>query len=148
METQSEQEFSGIKKENPFRVPDNYFDNLPEKIQANIHTRKKAAGMPVTRIIDYLKPHLALAAAILGFALIGYTGFRYFINKNSNSNISNREIAEYMDFYSNDVDNTLIMELLEEQEQQSVEINDDLSEEIIDYLLNENIDIYTIVNQL
>ena len=148
METQSEQEFSRLKKGNPFRVPDNYFDNLPEKIQANIHTRKKAAGMPVTRIIDYLKPHLALAAAILGFALIGYTGFRYFINKNSNSNISNREIAEYMDFYSNDVDNTLIMELLEEQEQQSVEINDDLSEEIIDYLLNENIDIYTIVNQL
>ena len=148
MKTQSEQEFSGLKKENPFRVPDKYFDNLPEKIQANIHVRKKATGMPVTRIIDFLKPHLALAAAILGFALIGYTGFRYFINRNSDSQIRNREIAEYMDFYSNDFDNTLIMDLLEEQEQQSIETDDDLSEEIINYLLNENIDIYTIVNQL
>ncbi len=148
MKTQSEQEFSGLKKENPFRVPDKYFDNLPEKIQANIHVRKKATGMPVTRIIDFLKPHLALAAAILGFALIGYTGFRYFINRNSDSQIRNREIAEYMDFYSNDFDNTLIMDLLEEQEQQSIETDDDLSEEIINYLLNENIDIYTIANQL
>ena len=92
--------------------------------------------------INYVK------ITILGFALIGYTGFRYFINRNSDSQISNQEIAGYMDFYSNDVDNTLIMELLEEQEQQPVETNNDLSEEIIDYLLNENIDIYTIANQL
>lgn len=148
MKKQSEQEFSELKKENPFRVPDNYFDNLPEKIRVNIHAREKAVSKPVIRIVDYLKPHLALAAAILGFALIGYTGFRYFINKNSNSQISNQEIAEYMDFYSNDVDNTLIMELLKEQEQQHVETDDDLSEEIIDYLLNENIDIYTIANHL
>jgi len=148
METQSEQEFSGLKKENPFKVTDNYFDNLPEMIQVSINKREKAAGMPATRIIKYLKPHLALAAAILGFALIGYTGFRYFINRNSDSQIRNQEIAEYMDFYSNDVDNTIIMELLKEQEQQSIETDDDLSEEIIDYLLNENIDIYTIANQL
>jgi hypothetical protein len=40
------------------------------------------------------------------------------------------------------------MELLKEQEQQHVETDDDLSEEIIDYLLNENIDIYTIANHL
>jgi len=148
MKKQSEQEFSGLKKENPFRVPDNYFDNLPEKIKANIHAREKAVIKPVTSIIDYIKPHLALAAAILGFALIGYTGFRYFINRNSDSQISNQEIAEYMDFYSNDVDNALIMELLEEQEQQPVKTDDDLSEEIIDYLLNENIDIYIIANHL
>jgi len=148
MKTQSEQEFSGLKNKNPFRVPDNYFDNLPEKIQVSIHKHKKAAGMPATRIINYLKPHLALAAAILGFALIGYTGFRYFINRNSDSQIRNREIADYMDFYSNDVDNSIIMELLEKQEEQSIETDDDLSEEIIDYLLNENIDIYTIANQL
>jgi hypothetical protein len=77
MKKQSEQEFSGLKKENPFRVPDNYFDNLPEKIRVNIHAREKAVSKPVIRIVDYLKPHLALAAAILGFALIGYTGFRY-----------------------------------------------------------------------
>ena len=148
MKTQSEQEFPGYKKENPFRVPDNYFDNLPKNIQANIYARENTVIKPVTRILNYLKPHLALAAAILGFALIGYTGFRYFINKNSNSQIRNQEIAEYMDFYSNDFDNTLITDLLKEQEQQSVEINDNLSEEIINYLLNENIDIYTIANQL
>jgi len=40
------------------------------------------------------------------------------------------------------------MELLEEQKQQSIETDEDLSEEIINYLLNENIDIYTIANQL
>jgi len=148
MEKQTEQELFGVNKNNPFRVPDNYFDNLPEKIQVNIHARENAVSKPITRIIDYIKPHLALAAAILGFALIGYTGFRYLINKNSDSQIRNREIAEYIDFYSNDVDNTLIMELLEEQEQQSIETDEDLSEEIINYLLNENIDIYTIANQL
>ena len=147
MKKQSEQEFSWLGKENLFRVPDNYFDNLPEKIKANIHAREKEVSNP-TRLVDYIKPHLALAAAILGFAIIGYTGFRYFINKNSDSQISNQEIAEYMDFYLNDSDNILIMELLEEQEQQPVDTIDDFSEEIIEYLLNENIDIYTIANQL
>ena len=148
MEKQTEQELFGVNKNNPFKVPDNYFDNLPEKTQVNIHAHENAISKPITRIIDYIKPHLALAAAILGFALIGYTGFRYLINKNSDSQIRNREIAEYIDFYSNDVDNTLIMELLEEQEQQFIETDEDLSEEIINYLLNENIDIYTIANQL
>ena len=71
MEKQNEQELFGVNKNSPFRVPDNYFDNLPEKIQVNIHARENAVSKPITRIIDYLKPHLALAAAILGFALIG-----------------------------------------------------------------------------
>ncbi|MCH7656803.1 MAG: hypothetical protein IIB05_00565 [Bacteroidetes bacterium] len=88
MKNTSEQKFSWLKKENPFRVPDNYFDKLPEKIQVNIHAREKAASKPVTRIVNYVKPHLALAAVILGFALIGYTGFRYFINRNSESQIN------------------------------------------------------------
>lgn len=86
-------ELSKIRKENPFRVPDNYFENFSARLQERMETEK--AGVPEKKntIIRYLKPAIGLAA---GFALIftlSYWPLRMFTPNEQaiNSNSSNTE---------------------------------------------------------
>jgi len=58
---------SKIKKENPFKVPDHYFDNFSARLQASIEAEKTTGTAKQNTIIRYLKPAIGLAA---GFALI------------------------------------------------------------------------------
>ena len=60
-------ELSKIKKENPFRVPDNYFESFSTRLQTKLDAEMNAAPKKQTRIIQFLKPAIGLAA---GFALI------------------------------------------------------------------------------
>ncbi len=60
-------ELSKIKKENPFRVPENYFDDFSARLQTKLETEKEGSTKTQSRIIQFLKPALGLAA---GFALI------------------------------------------------------------------------------
>ena len=61
-------ELSKIKKENPFRTPENYFEDFSAKLQLRLETEKeKGSAKTQSRIIQLLKPAIGLAA---GFALI------------------------------------------------------------------------------
>lgn len=60
-------ELSKIKKENPFRVPDNYFDDFSARLQLKMEEEKRGISKNQNKIIRLLKPALGLAA---GFALI------------------------------------------------------------------------------
>lgn len=58
---------SKIKKENPFRVPENYFDDFSARLQMKLAAEKAGISKNQNKIIQFLKPALGLAA---GFALI------------------------------------------------------------------------------
>jgi len=60
-------ELSKIKKENPFRVPENYFEDFSARLQIKLEAEKVGTKKNQSRIIQFLKPALGLAA---GFALI------------------------------------------------------------------------------
>jgi hypothetical protein len=60
-------ETSKIKKEQPFRVPDNYFDDFSARLQSRLETETDVLPQSKGRVIRLLKPILGLAA---GFALI------------------------------------------------------------------------------
>jgi len=60
-------ELSKIKKENPFRVPENYFDDFSARLQVKLEAEENAVPVKKNNIIRYLKPALGLAA---GFALV------------------------------------------------------------------------------
>jgi hypothetical protein len=60
-------ELSKIKKENPFKVPENYFESFSARLQTRLEAEKNAIPKKQTRIIQFLKPAIGLAA---GFALI------------------------------------------------------------------------------
>ena len=60
-------ELSKLKREYPFGVPDNYFDDFSSRLQINLEAEKKAIPKKENRIIQFLKPAIGLAA---GFAII------------------------------------------------------------------------------
>lgn len=60
-------ELSKIKKENPFRAPDNYFDDFSARLHVKLEAEKLGTSNNQNKIIQFIKPALGLAA---GFALI------------------------------------------------------------------------------
>ncbi len=60
-------ELSKLKNENPFRVPEGYFDDFAARLQSKIEAEQSFVPSKKSTIIRYLKPAIGLAA---GFALI------------------------------------------------------------------------------
>lgn len=60
-------ELSEINKENPFRVPEGYFDNFSARLQKRIQAEKVAVPVRRNIVVRYLKPAIGIAA---GLALI------------------------------------------------------------------------------
>ena len=60
-------ELSKLKREYPFGVPDNYFDDFSSRLQIKLEAEKKAIPKKENRIIQFLQPAIGLAA---GFAII------------------------------------------------------------------------------
>ncbi len=79
-------ELSKIKKENPFRVPDNYFDDFSVRLQKKLDAEKAGDIQNKNRIIQFLKPAIGLAA---GFALIIMISYWPLKTTTTNQNASN-----------------------------------------------------------
>ena len=60
-------ELSKIKKETPFRVPENYFEDFSARLQMKLESEKMEAPKKQGKVIQILKPALTMAA---GFALL------------------------------------------------------------------------------
>ena len=60
-------ELSKLKKENPFKVPEHYFDDFSARLQMKLDAEKMGVPKKQIKIIQFLKPAIGLAA---GFALI------------------------------------------------------------------------------
>lgn len=135
-----------IRKDNPFKVPEGYFDTLTERTMSAIRNSGDGEGaVPVTekpaRRIS-LKPLFALAAAILGFALITTVVVRVVTD--------DRAAAEYAagdDLYAElaaeELDTWMIENELSLTEMVDISgaektISSDI---IIDYLMTEEIDL-------
>lgn len=81
-------ELSKIKKENPFRVPENYFEDFSARLQERLETEKMGVHKNQNRVIQFLKPAIGLAA---GFALIftlSYWPLRIFTPNEQAENIT------------------------------------------------------------
>jgi hypothetical protein len=137
---------SKIKKENIYRVPEDYFKQFPVKMMERIGKQgeRQRTGHAFRR---FFKPQLAIAAAILAFAILGYLSVRYLFSDGANAELSPQEIAEYFEYYSSELDEGLYYEVLDEME---VDEPDDreYDEIIIDYLLDQGIDYQLIMENL
>lgn len=75
MITEEEHLIESFGKQQPFRVPEGYFDNLAANIMANLpeHTAKKVALKPAWQ--RYLRPILAAAASVVVILFTSYIFF-------------------------------------------------------------------------
>ena len=128
---------------NPFRVPENYFDEVNRKILSATSGSIEKPGVSQFRSF---RPLLAAAAALAALIVIGF-----FAVKLLSPSAGYQEVSEILnpetEYYFNDID----LQSLEETAdltgifEESPEVS---SNEIIDYLLNENIQITEIYDQL
>jgi len=132
-----------IKNSNPFKVPAGYFENLTERTMSSICEARDAEGVqekrPVRKI--RLRHNLALAAIILGLAVLASAMIRL-VTGSAKDNADNQATELYTDLALDDIDTYLIeSELSQTATNKSPGLDETVtSEEIIDYLVHENID--------
>jgi hypothetical protein len=119
-------ELSKIKKENPFRVPDNYFEDFSARLQMKLEAENNGVSANQNRFIQYLKPAIGLAA---GFALIfslAYWPLKTFTPNQQAANISSDIDESEMLFASlvEGIDENSFYTLLDEPEV-AVQLSDD-----------------------
>jgi hypothetical protein len=137
---------SKIKKGNPYRIPENYFEELPGRISETIHAQKETEQVKHL-FLKKIRPHLAVAASIVVFTVIGYFGYKLIYSNNSNIELTSGEITDYVEYYSSEIEENMFIEMLEEDKLPEADYSD-LSDEIITYLVDENIDYQSIIDVL
>lgn len=134
-----------IPDKNPFKVPENYFEEVNRKIiSATSGSEKEVRKIGV---YGRLRTNLLIAASITGFILITYTSVRLLTPDKINTPVSVVLHDINPDTYLNEIDITSLEEnasaLLPEAAGPDVSKKD-----IIDYLLFENVEIAEIYEQL
>lgn len=166
-----------IKKENPFRVPDGYFDSLadrtmdairkdevrhetvkaqheevlPGAVQINARNEDQPVAAPTpgrSRIIS-MKPFLSLAAAILGFAILAAVTVRL-VTGNRSAEGYKPGASLYADLAFEELDAYMLEnELFVKDPVTEAMPEDEISSEaIIEYLMTEDIDLNDIYELL
>jgi hypothetical protein len=138
-------EFKEISEKSPFKVPENYFEEVNRKIITS--TSGYGSMVKEKNLYRKLIPYLAVAASVALLTLLSYTTI-YVISSGRNKPIMPEiSLNEFSDNYFNDID---ILTL----EQNAGSIDPDIaqlninSNDIIDYLLFENIEINVLHEQL
>jgi hypothetical protein len=134
-----------IKSKNPFRVPDNYFEDVNRKI---ISATSFIEMLPEKKgIYRRFRSSLLIAASVTGFVLLTYTAVRHFAPGRTDSHISVIINEVNTESFINDID---VRDL--EEEASSVGVYEGspnvAKDDIIDYLILENVEINDIYAKL
>lgn len=135
---------NNIENKNPFKVPENYFEDVNRKIISRVENTQ--TGYKSKSILQRLRPILAVAASVAVFIFLSYAAAKLFIPETKNK-LAGISIEEFSESYLNDID---ILTL--EQDVDASFLNEETSnlssDEIINYLLVENIDYNEIYERL
>ena len=131
---------SDIGKQQPFRVPEGYFTDLPEKIMDQCEREEQKRS-----VLHIIKPALSLAAMFIGVALVAYFAISVIDRPVDQYQQEDIAEAEYFDQYFNQNELT---GTFEDEETGKPEEDGEKTKEYIEYLLNEDIDYTTLINQL
>ena len=134
-----------IKGRNPFKVPENYFEEVNRKILSDIS--RVDHEVIKTGFNNRFRTYLAIAATVAGLVFLTYAGVKLFTPEKISPRVSELMIEENTDSYLYDIDLLTL-----EENAASLDISEEGSgvnnNDIIDYLLLENIDITDIYRQL
>lgn len=134
-------ELSKLKKENPFRVPEHYFDDFSARLQTKLEVEKMIVPAKQNRFIYYLKPALGLAASFALIFMLVYWPLKTFTPKqtaNSNADMEMSEDEEYLSIVEKMDENSFFALLYEPTS--AVEFSD---EDLVAYI-NTNVTDYDI----
>lgn len=136
---------SKLKKENPFKAPDKYFDDFSARLQMKLEAEKKVVPQQKSRIIRFLKPAFGLAASFALIFMLVYWPLKTFMPSQvaeleDTINYSDREFLNIVE----GLDEISFFSLLEESNGTEDFTDDDLiayvSANFTDYEIFENIE--------
>lgn len=134
-----------IPEGNPFKVPENYFKEVNRKIIS------ATAGDDLKRthriISISIRQFLAIAASVAVLALLTYTGSKLFTPSLESLSLYGTTSETFPEELVNDIDLIVLEEKAVSLDIPQVRTGMD-DQEIIDYLVRENIDINDIYEQL
>ncbi len=134
-----------IPENNPFKVPENYFEEVNRKIILATSGYDEVVNRP--GILRTIRPYLAIAASVAGLILLSYIGVIILTPSKMATQVSEVVLEEYPDSYLNDIDMYTL-----EKDAASIDFSEEMPDvsknEIIDYLISENIEISDIYEQL
>lgn len=138
-------EIKDIPKQNPFRVPGDYFENLIERVMAKTSIIEPQEEKKV--VVRRIRPFIAVAASIAFIAAIGL-GIIYLTgNGHKRQSAELTAAADFNNVDLSDIDVATLEEKVAENESLQ-EVPDISRNEIIDYLIFEDINILDIYEQL
>jgi len=126
---QTDLQQDGLKK-NPFSVPEGYFESFSERLQERIREEENSR-VPVRRIGSGSRFRVAMAAAVVGLALITYSIFRFTTTgEGDNGVFPDMALLEELQVFDDD---RYLYELIEEVE---VEMDEEeaFASQAIEYL--------------
>jgi hypothetical protein len=127
-----------IPKKKPFKVPENYFDEVNSKIlTAASDVSQKNNNIS---FIHRFRAQLAFAASVAVLVILSYIGLKLITHDKSATAVSEIFSAELNESFINDIDIQTLEETISSSELpfESPELT---GKEIIEYLLLENIEI-------
>jgi hypothetical protein len=135
-----------IPDKNPFKVPDNYFEEVNRKIISV--TSGFDQEVKKVSIYSRYRTYLLIAASVTGFILISYTAIKLLTtDRIKDSQISEVLKEENPDSYMNEIDISSL-----EENASSLNLSEEGPEvsktDIIEYLLLDNVEISDIYEQL
>ncbi|MBN1599615.1 MAG: hypothetical protein JW894_15075 [Bacteroidales bacterium] len=137
----------GTDKDNPFSVPDGYFEQFPDKMMSRIMRGKKDYQPGIIRLHTSVLKVAVSAAAVL---IIGIISFKLFV-RNNNDNLTKEQIASVLELEFYDLDEGMNLYTSDDQEYDligSETADADYKDEIIQYLVDEDIAIEQIIKEL
>jgi hypothetical protein len=142
-------ELEKLKTDSGFRIPNNYFDTLSSRISDKVNS-KEAVELRPRSWISIVKPHLALVAFFTGIAFIAYFGSYLLNSKKSLEPLSNEVITQYISYYYSDFNEYELFDVTDDVLPGGWPGEFDVTEDeyLIDYLMYEEVDISSIINEL
>ena len=123
---------SKIGKENPYRVPEGYFDALPSRVQ-ELCTKQKVDEPSVSWGVTF-RTQLALAAGICFFVMLAITGYYY---SKQASNLFDRDYLKLVEESGIEFNEIQLYEAVTNGVKKDT-IKKPYNDELMEYLLNEN----------
>ena len=124
------EKLTGIMQENPFRVPDGYFDNFYARLETRLNaTEVSPAAKKEVHIYHYLKPALAIAASLVAVILMLFSplGSMRLKNLAHSNQISITSMDDFYNTMVSNLDENSFYALLSEPEKKDKLSDDDIA---------------------
>jgi len=137
-----------IKKDKTdlFTVPEGYFDTFPTKLQERILSERKEQNAFI-RFITIAKPQLALGFMIAGFAFISITAVQFF-SKHTKLPVVTEAHTRIVELDASEFSEQHFIDILLDENKKPVQEKKKNADHYINYLVDEDIDYGTLIDEL